>query len=69
VVTSKDANSQVTEVLYDIEIGLWEADMSTLIYDEEYDCFRFEDGQFAFSKSSFHKGAEVSNGADLYVER
>ena len=49
--TSKDANSQPTEVLYDIEMGLWEAGMSTLTYDEEHDCFRFKDGRFAFSKT------------------
>ena len=37
-------------MLYGLEMGLWEANMSKLRYDEEQDCFRFEDGRFAFSK-------------------
>ena len=49
--TSKDANRQAAKVLYDLELGLWEANMSKLRYDEEQDCFRFRDGRFAFSKS------------------
>jgi hypothetical protein len=49
--TSKDANRQAAKVLYDLEMGLWEANMSKLSYDEEQDCFRFRDGRFAFSKS------------------
>ena len=48
--TSNDANRQAAEVLYELEMGLWEANMSKLRYDEEQDCFRFEDGRFAFSK-------------------
>ena len=48
--TSKDANRQAAKVLYDLELGLWEANMSKLS-DEEQDCFRFRDGRFAFSKS------------------
>jgi hypothetical protein len=49
--TSNDANRQAAEVLYELERGLWEANMSKLSYDEEQDCFRFEDGRFAFSKT------------------
>ena len=49
--TSKDANHQAATVLYDLEMGLWEMDMSNLSYDEEQDCFRFRDGRFAFSKT------------------
>ena len=49
--SSKDANRQAAKVLYDLEMGLWEANMSKLSYDEEQDCFRFRDGQFAFSKT------------------
>ena len=49
--SSKDANRQAAKVLYDLEMGLWEANMSKLRYDEEQDCFRFRDGRFAFSKS------------------
>ena len=49
--TSKDGNRQAANVLYDLETGLWEMDMSNLCYDEDQDCFRFEDGRFAFSKS------------------
>ena len=49
--TSKDANHQAAKVLYDLEMGLWEMDMSKLSYDEEQDCFRFRDGRFAFSKT------------------
>jgi hypothetical protein len=49
--TSKDANRQAVKVLYDLEMGLWEMDMSNLSYDEEQDCFRFSDGRFAFSKT------------------
>ena len=49
--TSKDANPQAAKVLYDLEKGLWEMDMSELCCDEDQDCFRFEDGRFAFSKT------------------
>ena len=49
--TSKDANHRAAKVLYDLEMGLWEANMSDLSYDEEQDCFRFSDGRFAFSKT------------------
>ena len=49
--TSKDANRQAVKVLYDLEMGLWEMDMSKLSYDEEQDCFHFRDGRFAFSKT------------------
>jgi hypothetical protein len=49
--TSKDANRQAVKVLYDLEMGLWEMDMSNLSYDEDQDCFRFRDGGFAFSKT------------------
>jgi hypothetical protein len=38
-------------VLYDLEMGRWEADMGKLDYDEKHDCFRFKDGRFAFSKT------------------
>ena len=48
---SKDANRQAVKVLYDLEMGLWEMDMSNLCYDEDQDCFRFRDGRFAFSKT------------------
>jgi hypothetical protein len=49
--TRKDANRQAVKVLYDLERGLWEMDMSNLSYDEDQDCFRFRDGRFAFSKT------------------
>ena len=49
--TSKDASRQAAKVLYDLEMGLWEMDMSKLSYDEDQDCFRFRDGRFAFSKT------------------
>jgi hypothetical protein len=49
--TSKDANRQAAKVLYDLEMGLWEMDMSKLSYDDDQDCFRFRDGRFAFSKT------------------
>jgi hypothetical protein len=49
--TSKDANRQAVKVLYDLEMGLWEMDMSNLSYDEDQDCFRFKDGRFAFSRT------------------
>ena len=49
--TSKDANRRAAKVLYDLEMRLWEMDMSKLSYDEEQDCFRFRDGRFAFSKT------------------
>jgi hypothetical protein len=49
--TSKDASRQAARILYDLELGLWEANMSRLIYDEEQDCFRIRDGRFAFSKT------------------
>jgi hypothetical protein len=49
--TSKDANRQAAKVLYDLEMGLWEANISKLSYDENQDCFRFRDGRFAFSKT------------------
>ena len=49
--TSKDANRRAAKVLYDLEMRLWEMDMSNLSYDEEQDCFRFRDGRFAFSKT------------------
>ena len=32
-------------------MGLWEVGWSKLSYDKEQDCFRFEDGRFAFSKT------------------
>ena len=51
--TSKDANHQAAKVLYDLEMGLWEMDMSKLSYDEAQDCFRFRDGRFAFSTAVF----------------
>jgi hypothetical protein len=49
--TSKDANRRAAKVLYDLEMRLWEMDMSNLSYDEEQDCCRFRDGRFAFSKT------------------
>ena len=49
--TSKDASRQAAKVLYDLERGLWEANMSKLSYDEDQECFRFRDGRFAFSKT------------------
>ena len=49
--TSKDANRQAAKVLYNLEMGLWEANMSKLSYNEDQDCFRFEDCRFAFSKT------------------
>jgi hypothetical protein len=49
--TSKDTNHRAAKILYDLETGLWEANMSKLIYYEEQDCFRFRDGRFAFSKT------------------
>ena len=49
--SSKDANRQAVKALYDLEMRLWEMDMSNLSYDEEQDCFRFRDGRFAFSKT------------------
>jgi hypothetical protein len=49
--TSKDANRRAAKVLYDLEMRLWEMDMSNLSYDAEQDCFRFRDGRFAFSKT------------------
>jgi hypothetical protein len=50
--TSKDADDrQAARVLYDLQMGLWEANMSELTYDEEQECFRFRDGRFAFSKT------------------
>jgi hypothetical protein len=51
--TSKDADDrQAARVLYDLQMGLWEANMSEeLTYDEERECFRFRDGRFAFSKT------------------
>ena len=49
--TSKDANRQAAKVLYDLQMGLREANMSELNYDEEQDCFRFRDGRFAVSEA------------------
>ena len=49
--TSKDGKRQAAKVLYDLEMGLWEMDMSKLSYDEDQDCFRFRDRRFAFSKT------------------
>jgi hypothetical protein len=49
--TSKDANRRAAKVLYDLEMRLWEMDMSNLSYNEEQDCFHFRDGRFAFSKT------------------
>ena len=46
---SEDARRQAAKVLYDLEKSLWEAGLSKLVYDEQRECFRFEDGQFAFS--------------------
>jgi hypothetical protein len=37
-------------VHYDLEIALWETGLSELVYDEQRECFRFEDGQFASSR-------------------
>ena len=48
---SKDGKRQAAKVLYDLEMGLWEANMSKLSYDEDQECFRFRDGRFAFSKT------------------
>ena len=48
---SEDADQQAAKVLYDLQMGLREANMSELSYDEEQDCFRFRDGRFAFSKT------------------
>ena len=42
---------QAAKVLYDLQMGLREANMSELNYDEEQDCFRFRDGRFAFSEA------------------
>ncbi len=47
----KDVNRQAAKVLYDLEMGLREMDMSKFSYDEEQDCFRFRDGRFAFSNT------------------
>jgi hypothetical protein len=49
--TSDDANHRAAKVLYDLEMGLWDMNLSKLSYDEEQDCFRFRDGRFAFSKT------------------
>ena len=50
--TSEDADDrQAARVLYNLQMGLWEANMSELTYDEERECFRFRDGRFAFSKT------------------
>lgn len=49
--TSKDANRQAAKILYELETGLWEMNLSKLSYDEEHDCFRFRDGRFAFSRT------------------
>ena len=49
--TSDDANHRAAKVLYDLEMGLWEMNLSKLSYDEEQDCYRFRDGRFAFSKT------------------
>jgi hypothetical protein len=47
-----DDRHQAARVLYDLQMGLWEANMSEeLTYDEERECFRFRDGRFAFSKT------------------
>jgi hypothetical protein len=42
---------QAAKVLYDLEMGLQEANMSELSYDKEQDCVRFRDGRFAISKT------------------
>jgi hypothetical protein len=42
---------QAAKVLYDLQMGLREANMSELNYDEKQDCFRFRDGRFAFSET------------------
>jgi hypothetical protein len=47
---SEDARRQAAKVLYDLEIALWKMGLSKLVYDEQRECFRFEDGQFAFSR-------------------
>ena len=47
---SEEARRQAAEVLYDLEIALWETGLSNLVYDGQRECFRFEDGQFAFSR-------------------
>ena len=41
----------MAKVLYDLERGLWEANMSKLSYDEDQEWFRFRDGRFVFSKT------------------
>ena len=46
-----DSHQEALKVLYDLQMGLWEAGWSELSYDEERDCFRFRDGRFAFSKT------------------
>ena len=47
---SEEARRQAAKVLYELEIALWETGLSKLVYDEQKDCFRFEDGKFAFSR-------------------
>jgi hypothetical protein len=42
---------QAAKVLYDLEMGLQEANMSELSYDKEQDCVRFRDARFAISKT------------------
>ncbi len=47
---SEHARGQAAKVLYDLEMSLWHRGLSELLYDEQRECFRFEDGQFAFSR-------------------
>ncbi len=47
---SEEARRQAAKVLYDLEKALWATGLSKLVYDEQKDCFRFEDGKFAFSR-------------------
>jgi hypothetical protein len=50
--SEEDANRrQAAKVFFDLQMGLWEANMSKLVYDEEQECFRFRDGRFAFSET------------------
>jgi hypothetical protein len=52
MISKEDADRrQAAKVLYDLQMGLREANMSELNYDEEQDCFRFRDGRFAFSEA------------------
>jgi hypothetical protein len=50
--TSKDGKRQAAKVLYDLKMGLWEANMSKLSYDED------QDNNFRIS--AFYSGTEVT---------